>query len=97
LTFQVQRTVSASHLSAGRFWGLMPKRTAMRCFAGVGAGLDGFLVEFGIEHQRDVEHAFIAAAQQGQGAVRGHAGDGFGKVEPVAELGAFGFLAFNDG
>jgi hypothetical protein len=64
--------------------------------AGVGAGLDG-LVKFGIEHQRDVEHAFIAAAEQRQGAVRGHAGDGFGKVEPVAELGAFGFFAFNDG
>ena len=37
------------------------------------AGLDGFRVEFGVEHQRHLQHAFVAAAQQGQGAVRGHA------------------------
>jgi hypothetical protein len=56
-----------------------------------------FSVEFGIEDQRNVQDAFVAAAQQGQGAVRGHAGDRLGEVEPVAELGAFRFLALDDG
>ena len=66
-------------------------------FARARSGLDGVFVEFGIEHQRDVEEAFVAPAQQGQRAVRGHVDDGFGEIEPVAEFGAFGFLAFDDG
>src|SRR5574343_1063620 len=57
--------------------------------------LDGFRVEFGVEDQRNLQHAFVAAAEQGQGAVRGHGRDRLGEVEPVAELGAFGFLAFD--
>ena len=45
----------------------------------------------------EAQHALVTAAQQGQQAVRGDAADGFGKVEPVAELGAFGLFAFDHG
>ena len=65
--------------------------------AGVGARFHGVVVQFGIEHQRDVEETFVAPAQQGQRAVRGHGFNRLGEVEPVAELGAFRFLAFHDG
>ncbi len=60
-------------------------RCARRVFQ-FGCGLDG-----------EAQHAFVAAAQQRQRAVRGDGPDGFAEVEPVAELGAFGFLARDHG
>ena len=89
--------MSCSHLSAGAVLVLDPEAGGDALFARVGAGLDDFFVQFGIEHQGNVEKAFVAPAQQRQRAVGGHVDDGFGEVEPVAELGAFGFLAFDDG
>ena len=57
----------------------------------------GLFYHLTIEDQRDLQHAFVAATEQRQGTVRGHRGNRLGKVEPVAELGAFRFLAVDDG
>ena len=43
--------------------------------------------------QRGGQHAFVATAEDRQGAVRGHAAQQFVVGEVVAELGAFFFLA----
>ena len=50
----------------------------------------------GLVFERDVQHAFVAAAQNRQRAVAGHGADGFAVVEIIAEFFAFGFFAFND-
>jgi hypothetical protein len=70
-TRQVQRAVSASHLSAGRPRFLMPKRAAMRPFARIVRRVPLRFFRLGVEPQGDVEHAFAAAAHQRQRAVRG--------------------------
>lgn len=49
--------------------------------------------EFGFQAQADFQHALLAAAQQRQDAVRRQRAQRLVEVEPVAEVGAFGFLA----
>ena len=50
----------------------------------------------GLVFERDVQNAFVAAAQNRQRAVAGHGADGFAVVEIITEFFAFGFFAFND-
>ncbi|MDT4837689.1 hypothetical protein FQZ97_714280 [compost metagenome] len=49
--------------------------------------------QFGFEAQAQFQHALLAAAQQRQDAVRGQGAQRLVEVEPVAEVGALGFLA----
>jgi hypothetical protein len=92
---QVQRTVSASHLSAGRPWSTMPKRRAMRASQGLGVPRSG-PSEFAVEDQRQLQQALVAAAEERQGAMRGDRQDRFRVGEVVLELGGFAFLAGDD-
>ena len=50
------------------------------------------LVEFGVEHQRQLQHAFVAAAEECEGAVRGDVAQRLGEKSPSRELGAFVLL-----
>ena len=50
----------------------------------------------GLVFERDVQHAFVAAAQNRQHAVAGHGANRLTMVEIIAEFFAFGFFAFND-
>ena len=43
-----------------------------------------------------MQHAFVAPAQYGEGAVARHAADGFAVVEVVFVFFAFAFFAFDD-
>ena len=61
-------------------------------FAGVRLGI----LQLFRQHHGDMQDAFIAAPEQGQGAVAGDAFKGFAVVEIVAELGAVFFLAVDD-
>src|SRR5690554_5750824 len=45
----------------------------------------------------ELEHAFLARAEQRHGTMRGNLVEGFGELEVVAILGAFVFLAWHDG
>ena len=45
------------------------------------------------QYHGDMQDAFVATPEQGQGPVTGDALDGFAVIEIVAELGAFLFLA----
>ena len=53
--------------------------------------------KLGVEQQGDLQHAFVASAQQRQRPVRGDGLDWFGIVVVVAEFRAIGFLAFDYG
>ena len=50
----------------------------------------------GLVFERNVQNAFVTAAQNRQRAVAGHGAHGFAVVEIIAEFFAFGFFAFND-
>ena len=92
MTFQVQRTVSASQASAARPRFSMPARAGD---APLGHGRpDG--IRFFRQHDREAEESFLAAAQQRQDAVRRDASHRFARVEVVGELGALLFLAGHD-
>ena len=66
-------------------------------FAGVVADRLVGLIEFGIQHQCDLQRAFVAPAEESERAVRRYSADRLRVVEVVAEFGALGFLAFDDG
>jgi hypothetical protein len=54
------------------------------------------LVKLAVEHQRQLQHALVAAAEERQRAMRGDREDRFRVGEIVLELGGFVFLAGND-
>ena len=55
------------------------------------------LIELRVSVQRELQHAFVTAAEHRQRAVRRHGGDRFRVIEVVAEFRAFLVFAANDG
>ena len=62
-------------------------------FVGAGFGRGRFVR---LVFEGELQHAFVAPAQYGEGAVARHAADGFAVVEVVFVFFAFAFFAFDD-
>jgi hypothetical protein len=102
LEFEVQRQLNHPGPARG-FQQPFVRRAALVADAAVrrhhgyaGRGL-GRIAQLGFGLQRQAQDVLVAPAQQGQCAVRGDGRHGFAEVEPVAELGALGFLAGDHG
>ena len=92
LTRQVQRHTSPSQRARGVASSANKPRPSLRVGDARHAGVGRLRLELGFQAQAQLQHALLAAAQR-QDAVRGQGAQRLVEVEPVAEIGAFGFLA----